>query len=102
MKISCPTCAAKYTIADDKARGKSVKIKCRKCGTSILVGGDEGGAASWSINIAEDDQRTLPVQQIAELYRGGVVTDATFVWREGMADWLPLSGVPELRDAVAP
>ena len=57
MKISCPTCAAKYTIADDKARGKSVKIKCKKCGTSIVAGGDEGASATWSINIAEDDQR---------------------------------------------
>ena len=100
MKISCPTCAAKYTIADDKARGKSVKIKCKKCGTSIVAGGDEGAAATWSINIAEDDQRSLPIDQIAALQRDGVVTDETFVWREGMADWLPLSAVPELRNAL--
>ena len=39
MKISCQSCQAKYTIADDKVLGKIVKIRCKKCGETIVVNG---------------------------------------------------------------
>src|SRR5687767_1259289 len=35
VKISCPACAAKYSIADEKVQDKLAKIRCRKCGTTI-------------------------------------------------------------------
>jgi predicted Zn finger-like uncharacterized protein len=41
MKISCQSCAAKYTIADDKVLGKVIKIKCKKCGSTIVVNGND-------------------------------------------------------------
>lgn len=37
MKFSCPKCSAKYQIADDKVAGRTVKMKCRKCGTTIPI-----------------------------------------------------------------
>jgi predicted Zn finger-like uncharacterized protein len=37
MKFSCPKCSAKYQIADDKVEGRTVKMKCRKCGTTIPI-----------------------------------------------------------------
>ena len=36
MKISCQSCAAKYTIADEKVVGKIVKIRCKKCSATIV------------------------------------------------------------------
>src|SRR4051794_40564441 len=100
MKISCQSCAAKYTIADDKVRGKTVKIKCKKCGTAIVVGPDtpeEGssaaasvsadGGSDWMVNVGEGDQRNLSLAQLTELYQQGVVGDETYLWREGMTDW---------------
>jgi predicted Zn finger-like uncharacterized protein len=47
MKVSCQACGAKYTISDDKVRGRKVKIRCKSCGTPIVVDGanpPEGGA----------------------------------------------------------
>ncbi len=35
MKFLCPSCKAKYQIADDKVVGRSVRMKCRKCGFVI-------------------------------------------------------------------
>src|SRR4030081_3628968 len=105
MKITCQSCQAKYTIADEKVAGKTVKIKCKKCGASIVVSGAEGagagpiaapvaapvaappgdegkgegatrvfaeGAASgggaggdeWTVNVTDEDQRTLSGPQI--------------------------------------
>jgi len=46
MKITCQSCQTKYTIADDKVAGKTVKIKCRKCGSPIVVHGDGGQASA--------------------------------------------------------
>jgi predicted Zn finger-like uncharacterized protein len=114
MKISCQSCATKYTIADDKVRGKTVKIKCKKCGATIVVGADgvEGGEAAgaspqassgapeWMVNVAEGDQRTLPADQIADLFRQGVITAETYVWRDGMAGWEPVSSVAEIQSLI--
>jgi len=118
MKISCQSCQAKYTIADDKVLGKVVKIRCKKCGETIIVNGAGGtgdavaasaypvpsdahaaGAEPWTVNVAEGDQRSMTESEIASAYAGGMVTDETYCWRDGMADWLPLRDVPELYNA---
>lgn len=39
MKFSCPKCQAKYQIADEKVIGRTLKMKCRKCGTFIPIQG---------------------------------------------------------------
>src|SRR5262245_17289641 len=44
MKIVCDNCSTKYSIADEKVRGKVFKIKCKKCSHIIVVKGAEGGA----------------------------------------------------------
>jgi len=41
MKLTCQACQARYTLADDKVRGKLVKIRCRKCGAIVIA---QGGA----------------------------------------------------------
>ncbi len=47
MKIVCDNCSTKYSIADEKVRGKVFKIKCKKCSHIIVVKGDvaEAGGA---------------------------------------------------------
>src|SRR5690606_16554002 len=39
MKIVCAACSAKYSIADEKVRGKVFKIRCKKCSNIIVVRG---------------------------------------------------------------
>jgi predicted Zn finger-like uncharacterized protein len=48
MKVTCQSCQARYTIADEKVRGKVAKIRCKKCGTTILVDGTDGAGSSSS------------------------------------------------------
>ncbi len=107
MKIACEACGAKYTIADDKVRGRKVKIRCKGCGTPIVVDGQQQGSAStaepetdasleadaaviWSVNLSDTDSRTMNVDEIVQGYTAGVVTADAFVWKDGMADWVPL------------
>lgn len=39
MNFSCPSCQAKYQVADEKVAGRSLKMKCRKCGHLIPIQG---------------------------------------------------------------
>jgi predicted Zn finger-like uncharacterized protein len=39
MKFLCPSCKAKYQLADEKVSGRSVRMKCRKCGYMIQISG---------------------------------------------------------------
>lgn len=37
MKFTCQRCAAKYSIGDDKVKGKILRIRCKRCGFIIEV-----------------------------------------------------------------
>lgn len=37
MKFSCKKCRAQYSIADDKVRGKVIKVRCKRCQQLIIV-----------------------------------------------------------------
>jgi predicted Zn finger-like uncharacterized protein len=115
MKVTCQSCQAKYTIADEKVRGKVAKIRCKKCGTTIIVNGTDasssGGAVAdytqqgpadekWSILVADGDQRELTISQVAELYGGGSISLETPAWKDGMPDWLPISQIDALRTVI--
>ena len=63
MKFFCEQCKAKYQIADDKVAGKTVRMKCRKCGhlielraevteSSAMGSGPAGGGATASAGTA--------------------------------------------------
>lgn len=118
MKITCQSCQAKYTIADDKVLGKIVKIRCKKCSATIVVNGsdpssrasrpesmDDAGQGAqpqddaWTVNLAEGDQRTLTGPEIVAAYQAGIVQDETLCWKDGMSDWLPLREIDLLYDA---
>jgi predicted Zn finger-like uncharacterized protein len=112
MKVTCQSCQAKYTIADEKVRGKVAKIRCKKCGTTIIVNGTDPASSSpavdysqqgsdqWSVVVAEGDQRTVSVAQLSELFASGVINAESPAWKDGMADWLPIGQIDALRSIV--
>jgi predicted Zn finger-like uncharacterized protein len=117
MKIVCEACQAKYSIADDKVRGKVFKIRCKKCSHVIVVRGSgevatAGGPsnefaaaptsspdlaldAGWHIVV--DGEQVGPLSEAdvrARLSRSEITPD-TYIWREGLADWVKISTLPE-------
>jgi predicted Zn finger-like uncharacterized protein len=128
VKLSCPSCGAKYSIADEKVQDRLAKIRCRKCSATIIVDGkvnppnvytSESGSVSqsapldtgdagagpapgeYSVDFGDNDQRTMTADDIVLAYRRGQLTADTFVWTEGMADWQPVGSVPELAEALS-
>ncbi len=120
MKITCQSCQSKYNVADDKVQGKIVKIRCRKCGATIVVNGTGGaatngapdagpapaspaaasGEAQWHVNVTDTDQRTMTMAELVDAYNAGVVTQDTFIWTDGMDDWKPLAEVEAVVSAL--
>src|SRR5450755_1821389 len=102
MKITCQSCQSKYNVADEKVQGKIVKIRCRKCGATIVVNGTGGAsangaapaadvgaaapagadAAAWHVNVSDTDQRTMTMPELVDAYNAGVVTQETFIWTD--------------------
>jgi predicted Zn finger-like uncharacterized protein len=123
MKISCQNCSSKYTVSDEKVQGKTVKLKCKKCGATILVNSSgattvaSGGAVadhpsspaeapstdgtSYLVNVAEGDQRTMTIPDLVGAYQSQVITADTYVWADGMTDWQPLGQVESIVAALS-
>ncbi|MBK7579392.1 MAG: zinc-ribbon domain-containing protein [Myxococcales bacterium] len=111
MKITCQSCGAKYAIADEKVRGRRVKVRCKGCNEPIIVDGyseqqpeaaaDEpaqaaGSPEAWSVNLSDTDQRSMTTEEIVQAWNAGQMPADAFVWKEGMGDWVPLASAPEL------
>ena len=116
MKIACQSCPAKYTIADDKVVGKIVKIRCKKCNATIVVNGNEAGAAAdegatalyqgsqddvWTVNVAEGDQRTMSTAEVIDAHRAGVVNDETYLGKGGIVGGRRISEVEAFTGSLA-
>jgi hypothetical protein len=49
----------------------------------------------WYVLVQEEQLGPMSFQDVLELYYKDMITQDTFVWRDGMAEWLPISMVPE-------
>ncbi len=74
---------------------------------------DEGGATQvynpddpvmgveWSVNVSDDETRTMRAAEVAfEFLRGALHAEDTFVWRDGLDDWIPLGQCQELQQII--
>ena len=129
MKIVCDACQAKYSISDDKVQGKVFKIRCKKCSNIIVVRGGAGAAEApaaqekdtrvydygadagdpgqvgdesvWHVVINQDQVGPMTVAEVQQRFAAGEIDAETYAWREGFADWLPLSQVDAFAAFVA-
>lgn len=78
MRFTCDSCEARYTIADEKVRGRILKVRCKRCGSPILLKYEEpeeelvdGGDADATRVMRQDDVRRAI--ETGESLSGGVV-----------------------------
>ncbi len=108
MKFFCDGCNAKYSIADEKVRGKVVKVRCKRCDEIIEVSerrrggearrgsaesgrgrssGSGQGTDQWYYSVDGETFGPLPESDLLTKYRDGELTAESFVWRDGFGDW---------------
>ena len=110
MKIVCDSCSTKYSISDDKVRGKVFKIRCKKCSHIIVVRGTAEAAAAmpeapaeavWHLVVDGDQVGPLTDADVRARLARGEISVENYVWKEGFADWLRLAEVSEFADVVS-
>jgi predicted Zn finger-like uncharacterized protein len=79
MLITCTSCEAKYRVADEKVAGKTVRLRCKRCGVVVVVDSRAAPAeSSVMFSLAMLTQQatkpapTSPVEDIAHLSAGDV------------------------------
>jgi predicted Zn finger-like uncharacterized protein len=92
VKFLCDQCKAKYQIADEKVAGKTVRMKCRKCGHLIEV------RAAVTETSAASDSGPPPPSDIPAPLAGAVVRPAP---PKGMGTPLPRPAAPPPRAPLA-
>ena len=123
MKIVCDNCATKYSIADEKVRGKVFKIRCKKCSHIIVVRGGDGASAPietqrddagdavdaesaaqsgsapvvtdgvWHMVVAGEQVGPMTGAEVRARFAAGEVDAETYAWRDGFGDWLRLGSI---------
>lgn len=71
VKFLCDSCKAKYQIADEKVAGKTVRMKCRKCGHQIEV---RAAVTETSVASALPRATNAPLAPQAPRRSGGLAT----------------------------
>lgn len=69
MKFHCERCKTRYSIADERVRGKILKVRCKNCSAVITV--REGGQAVVPKVPAEAKSKTAPSSAAASGGQGG-------------------------------
>ncbi|MEO8211777.1 MAG: GYF domain-containing protein [Myxococcales bacterium] len=111
MKIVCDSCSTKYSISDDKVRGKVFKIRCKKCSHIIVVKGATNEAtpaavegpsdAVWHLVVDGDQVGPLTDSDVRARLARNEISAENYVWKEGFSDWLRLADVPEFADVAS-
>ena len=124
--ITCTACQKTFTISDEiyekKVAGRVVTIKCKSCAQGIRVDGTKGGTAAapspaattpepeppaapvgeplWAVDYPDGQDREFTTPEVVTELERGTINGATLVWRDGMAEWLEISQVNELKAAL--
>lgn len=107
MKFLCGSCRTKYQISDEKVRGKILTIRCKKCGSKIIVreslARDSGGSTAVAPvadapSTVEPESRSVAPQSRSSAGSGGAALahafDAAMKEHGGEADDMPTSIAP--------
>lgn len=104
MKAVCDTCGARYRIPDEKAAGKVLQIRCRKCGNIFSYSGSSAARRApkgdWFFAIDGESFGPYTERELLTRFESGKLGLNTHVWKEGFSDWMPVSEHPEFAAAI--
>jgi predicted Zn finger-like uncharacterized protein len=123
MKVVCESCQAKYQVPDERVAGKKLKIRCKRCGATVLIRGDLAQAGlPDGVQSGVDASELAQAAPAAELEWHASIEGQSYgpfdtstllhwldaqpggwdahVWRDGFADWVEVRACPELMAAA--
>ena len=105
MKFYCDHCGTKYEIADEKVRGKVVKVRCKSCEEIIVVRGKSGEDSAgrgeeWYYSVDGDTFGPMSAPELRQTYASGDVGADSYVWKASFGDWKPVAEVEPFASIV--
>lgn len=126
MKFACDKCHTKYSIADERVKGRILKIRCKSCNHIITVREEkpapplgladndgehtmvqpsplDASAASdeWYVSFDGEQEGPLPLARALERVRAERPKGKeAHCWRPGFFVWLAVEEVPEFQAAL--
>lgn len=106
MKAVCDTCGARYRIPDEKAAGKVLQIRCRKCGNIFKYQGTSTATqarapkGNWFFAIDGESFGPYTERELLTRFESGKLGLNTHVWKDGFSDWMPVAEHPEFAAAI--
>ncbi|QDG49816.1 AgmX/PglI C-terminal domain-containing protein [Persicimonas caeni] len=124
MKFYCDSCNTKYGIADEKVRGKVLKVRCKKCGNVITVreqtvpsrrASDAQSApppspaksafdprqVQWHYSVNGQSFGPFAFGVLEQRFASGELGDECYVWTDSFSDWKPVKQVDAFRAALS-
>ena len=123
MKFSCEACAARYYMDDEKVRHKTLRIRCKKCGSVMTVGDGETTLSEqgsgpdlaavaprellqptadsvWFYAAAGQTYGPYAEGELLRRFETGRIAEEVHVWKQGFDAWLPAAEVDAFSDAI--
>ncbi|NPC86283.1 hypothetical protein HPC49_49875, partial [Pyxidicoccus fallax] len=66
MNFTCDNCQKRYSIADEKVRGKTVKVRCKNCQNVITVEGPAEEESTRVVSLADVERIRAQERSLAE------------------------------------
>lgn len=124
VRITCKRCGSPIIVDGTKIGGAPTAGELRAKRQKTMLGGLEAPSWSapspdsgheelsqpppslapapeaWTVAITEENQREMSTPDVVEAFAKGLIDVETFIWREGMEDWLTAFEIPEIADAL--
>jgi len=111
VRTVCDSCGARFRIADDLVRGRTVKVRCRRCGAAVEVSLPAGrgrrspppppaGPEEWYLAVGAGCIGPLSMEELHLRVQRGEVGAEDLIWREGLSGWETIARVPAVRVAL--
>lgn len=127
MKFVCDRCQTRYSISDEKVRGKVLKIRCKTCSNIVVVretsqaaaqavvnapaattpppppgtGAAPPAAIDWWVAIKGEQKGPMKAAAVEQLYRAGQISAKSYAWHDGLANWVRLRELPAFAHLAA-
>jgi predicted Zn finger-like uncharacterized protein len=118
MKVVCEGCSAKYQVPDARVAGKKLKIRCKRCGETVLIrgdlhvaSGDDGattvapstlgtGQGEWHVSVDGQVSGPFAMPELLSWLATSAAGWDAFVWREGFGEWIEARACDEIVTAA--
>ncbi|MCA9671376.1 MAG: zinc-ribbon domain-containing protein, partial [Myxococcales bacterium] len=106
VKVKCSHCGARYSLPEQRIRGRVLKIRCKSCGEVFEVRHAEPTAAPslasrgkrWFLVVKRQRIGPVTAQEVRERFERGEVKATTYAWRQGFSKWQRLKHIEEFAD----